>query len=158
MSKSVQIRRYCPGEEPLLFAVYYSAIHLVACQDYTPEQIQAWAPANLDAELWKNRIRGINPYVAELNDEIVGYADLQDNGYIDHFFVSGTHPRSGIGTLLMNHLVFEARARNFREMTSDVSRTAQPFYEKFGFTIVEHREPELRGVIIPNALMRRSFG
>ncbi len=154
MSGAVGIRRYRFGEEPALFEVYYSAIHLVARRDYSNEQIRAWAPRDLDQELWTSRIRGISPFVAELEGELVGYADLQANGYIDHFFVSGHHGRRGIGTALMNHLLKEARVASLAELTSDVSRTAQPFYERFGFAVVEERQPELRGVVIPNALMR----
>jgi len=148
------IRRYRPGEEAALFEIYYSAIHLLASRDYSPEQIQAWAPRDLDQGLWATRIRGIHPFVAELAGELVGYADLQANGYIDHFFVSGQHGRHGIGTALMSHLLQEARAASLMELTSDVSRTAQPLFERFGFTVVEERQPELRGVVIPNAFMR----
>jgi putative acetyltransferase len=154
MGSAVGIRRYRFGEEPALFEIYCSAIHLVARRDYSNEQIQAWAPRDLDQELWTTRIRGISPFVAELAGELVGYADLQADGYIDHFFVSGHHGRCGIGTALMNHLLNEARAASLAELTSDVSRTAQPFYERFGFMVVEQRQPELRGVVIPNALMR----
>ena len=154
MNRAVCIRRYRVGEEGALFEVYYSAIHLVARRDYSPEQIQAWAPRDLDQGLWATRIRGINPFVAELAGEPVGYADIQADGYIDHFFVSGHHGRRGIGTALMNHLLDEARAASLTELRSDVSRTAQPFFERFGFTVVEERQPELRGVVIPNALMR----
>jgi putative acetyltransferase len=155
MQTSVHIRRYRQGEEPALFEVFYSAIHLVACRDYTPEQVEAWAPRDLDTELWRNRIRGINPFVAELRGQVVGYADIQPNGYIDHFFVSGNHPRKGIGSQLMRHLLAQAAVLGISELTSDVSRTAQPFYESFGFVVVEQRYPELRGVVLPNALMRR---
>jgi putative acetyltransferase len=151
----VHIRRYQEGEEPALFEVYYSAIHIVASRDYTPEQIQAWAPRDLDPSLWQRRMRGISPFVAELDGIVVGYADLQPTGYIDHFFVSGRHPRQGIGSSLMEHLLKEAASRGISEMTSDVSRTAQPFYEKFGFAIVEQRSPVIRGVVVPNALMSR---
>ena len=154
MKIAPRIRRYNPGEESTLFNVYYTAIHLVASREYSPEQIQAWAPRDLDTTLWEEKIRGINPFVAELNGELVGYADLQASGYIDHFFVSGNHARCGIGTSLMNHLLGEARLAGLSELTSDVSRTAQPFYERFGFKVVEHRQPEVRGVVIPNAFMR----
>ena len=154
MSRAVCIRRCRPGEEAALFEIYYSAIHLLASRDYSLEQLQAWAPRDLDQGLWATRIRGIHPFVAELGGELVGYADLQANGYIDHFFVSGHHGRRGIGTALMNHVLDQARAASLTELTSDVSRTAQPFYESFGFTVVEERQPELRGVVIPNALMR----
>jgi putative acetyltransferase len=150
----VQIRHYRPGEEPSLFDVYYSAVHLIASRDYSAEQIEAWAPRNVDPALWKDRIRGINPFVAELEGRVVAYADLQVNGYIDHFFVSGAHPRCGLGTLLMNHILREAKSLGLSELTSDVSRTAQGFFERFGFRVVEQRKPVVRGVVIPNALMR----
>ena len=44
--------------------------------------------------------------------------------------------------------------RGLAELTSDVSRTAQGFYERFGFRVVERRMPMRRGVVIPNARMR----
>lgn len=157
MNSTLRIRRYRRGEEPLLFAVHHSAIHQIARRDYSPEQLRAWAPDEFDVGHWKSRIRRINPFVAELDGEVVGYADLQAAGYIDHFFVSGNHPRMGIGSLLMNHLLAEAMTLGLAEITSDVSRTAQPFFERFGFSVVEHRQPEVRGVVIPNALMRRAL-
>lgn len=155
MSLTESIRRYRPGEETALFSVFYSAVHQIASRDYSTEQVQAWAPEDMDADLWAARIREINPFVAELDGKIVGYADLQANGYIDHFFVSGEHARRGVGTALMQHLIREAKAAGLTEMTSHVSRTAQAFFESFGFIVVEQRLPELRGVFIPNAVMKR---
>jgi putative acetyltransferase len=151
----MHIRRFNAGEEPLLFEVYYSAIHLVAARDYTEEQVDAWAPSDLDPALWVKRIRGINPFVAEIGGTPVGYADVQENGYIDHFFVSGLYPRQGIGRRLMTVLESEARRMQVAAMTSDVSRTAQPFFQSFGFAVVEQRSPVIRGVKVPNAFMRK---
>jgi putative acetyltransferase len=156
MSVGVCIRRYEPGEEASLFDVYFTAIHLVASQDYTAEQIQAWAPRGIDVELWESKIREINPFVAELNGVLVGYADVQPNGYIDHFFVSGKHPRCGIGSLLMKRILAEGLSLGVSLLTSHVSRTAQPFFERFGFVVREQRCPEVRGVVVPNALMCRT--
>jgi putative acetyltransferase len=100
-------------------------------------------------------MRGINPFVAEIDGKVVGYADIQENGYIDHFFVSGRHPRQGIGTLLMETLESEANRLRLTELASDVSGTAQPFFERFGFHVVEQRAPIIRGIEVPNALMRK---
>jgi putative acetyltransferase len=153
----VQIRRYRPGEERALFDVFFTAVHLVASRDYTAEQVQAWAPPDLDMALWQKRIRGINPFVAVLNDELVGYADVQSDGYIDHFFVSGNYPRRGIGSNLMTRILEEASSLGLCVLTSHVSRTAQPFFAKFGFAVVEQRRPEVCGIVIPNALMSRNL-
>ncbi len=158
MGEAVLVRRYRGGEERALHDVYCSAIRLVASRDYTAEQIEAWAPRDLDPTLWENRIRAINPFVVELDGIVVAYADLQANGYIDHFFVSGAHPRRGLGAMLMRRILDEAAHLRMSELTSNVSRTAQGFYEKYGFEVVEHREPVLRGVVVPNALMRLDLG
>lgn len=149
-----RIRRFIPGEEGALFEVYYSAIHEVASRDYSAAQIEAWAPRDFDAALWAHRIRRINPFVLELDGSVVAYADLQPNGYIDQFFVSGAHPGRGFGSMLMEHLLAEARSLGLPELSSDVSRTAQGFFERFGFRVIEQRAPVRRGIVIPNALMR----
>ncbi len=153
----MNIRHFQPGEELALFEIYYSAIHLIAKPDYSEEQLNAWAPADLDCTLWTNRINSINPFVADLNGKPVGYADVQPNGYIDHFFVSGHHPRQGIGKALMQAIHSEADRLNLTELTSNVSRTAQPFFERFGFIAIEQRIPVIRGIEIPNALMRKAL-
>jgi len=151
----VHIRAFKAGDERALFAVFFSAVHKVASSDYTAEQIEAWAPADLDQGEWQERMRAINPFVAELDDEIVGYADVQPSGYIDHFFVSGGHGGRGIGRQLMIHIHEAASRLNLSDLTSDVSRTAQPFFAHFGFQILEHQDRVLDGVAIPIARMRK---
>lgn len=153
----MKIRRFRVGDESSLFRVYFSAIHLVASLDYTPEQVSAWAPADLDMALWANRMQEIYPFVVEIGNEIVGYADVQQNGYIDHFFVSGTHGGRGIGRRLMQRIHVEAMSLGLTELTSDVSKTAEPFFTLHGFQVVERRFPILRGVTLQNALMRKDL-
>lgn len=153
----MEIRRFRLGDEAALFRVYFTAIHEIASSDYSPEQLDAWAPSDLDTALWASRVQGIRPFVAWLGDEIVGYADVQLNGYIDHFFVSGAHPRQGIGTRLMARIHEEAELLGLTELTSDVSMTAEPFFALHGFKVVERRFPVRRGVTLQNALMRKAL-
>jgi len=156
-AEPVRLRAFRPGDEPALHAVFHSAIHDVASRDYDAAQIAAWAPADVDPERWARRMQGIRPFVAEISPRIVGYADLQEDGYIDHFFVSGTYPRRGVGRLLMTRILETARERGLAELRSDVSRTAQPFFARFGFRVVEQRTPEIGGVVVPNARMCRDM-
>jgi putative acetyltransferase len=152
------IRRFHSQDANALRQVFHSAVHNVASADYSREQIQAWAPASVDATLWRQHMENLNPFVAIEGNEIVGYADIQESGYIDHFYVSGHHPRKGIGTLLMHTLHEEALRLRVAELTSDVSRTAQPFFARFGFEVVEYKAKAIRGVVVPNALMRKALG
>lgn len=94
----IHIRIYRASDAPLLWEVYYTAIHHTASADYTPEQIAAWAPERFDPELWANRLAELSPFVAELEGTLAGYADVQPSGYIDHFFVAGAFNRQGVGS------------------------------------------------------------
>jgi putative acetyltransferase len=103
-------------------------------------------------------MQGIAPFVIQRGDVVVAYADVQPNGYIDHFFVAAGANGQGMGGMLMRRL--HARATNelrVSELTSEVSRTAQPFYQHFGFEIVDHHVKEVRGVGIEYAAMRKSL-
>ncbi|MCM3782007.1 GNAT family N-acetyltransferase [Neobacillus mesonae] len=151
----MEIRKYQYGEESQLREVFVSSIRENAKNDYSAQQLEAWAPDHINSEAWKDRIKNINPYVVIDGSEILGYADLQDTGYIDHFFVRGGHAGKGIGKLLMKHILKEAKEKKLLQLTSHVSLTAQDFYRKFGFDIVERKKVLKRGIELENALMRK---
>ena len=138
--------------------MFFTAIHELAARDYSREQVDAWAPADFDMGLWASRMQAIQPFVAVLGNEVVGYADVQANGYIDHFFVSGSHPRQGVGTRLMTRIHEEAGSLGLTELTSNVSKTAEPFFTLHGFQVVERGFPVRRGITLQNALMRKRLG
>jgi putative acetyltransferase len=151
----MHIRDFRIGDEAALYAVFHSSVHRVASRDYRPDQLDAWAPEGMEPAFWASRMQAIRPFVVEDAEQIVAYADVQPDGCIDHFFVSAARARQGLGTRLMNHLHETAKAREIPVLASEVSRTAQPFFRRFGFVIVERRSPVVRGVVVPNALMRK---
>ena len=151
----MKIRRFTNGDEIALFRVFLSSVHTIASHYYTHEQLEAWAPPDIDPEQWANHMKDLRPFVVEVDGEIAGYADVQPNGYIDHFFVSGTYPRQGVGTLLMNCINEEARQLGIGELTSNVSKAAEEFFLRHGFHVVERGFPVRRGVTLQNALMRK---
>ena len=151
----MRVREFRVGDEPALFSVFHSAVHQLASGHYTAEQIEAWAPADLDPHYWTARIQAIKPFVVEEGELIIAYADVQANGYVDHFFVRGTHARRGAGRMLMEKIHEVAARAHLAELSSDVSLSAQAFFERFGFHVVERRAPLIRGVALDNALMRK---
>jgi putative acetyltransferase len=151
----MQLRRFQEGDAPALYQVYFSAVHTIASRDYTSEQVFAWAPVECDVALWAERMRSNNPFVVERQGCILGYADVQPSGFIDHFFVSGTCPRQGVGRLLMQRIHQEASTLGLAELTANVSATAEPFFAHHGFVVLERRKPMRRGVELHNAFMRK---
>jgi putative acetyltransferase len=90
----------------------------------------------------------------EIDGIIVAYADLQLDGYIDHFFVAGKYSRHGLGSLLMSHIIKNAIAKKITMLTTDVSINAKNFFASFGFVIVEQRSRMMQGIVLPNFLMQ----
>ena len=55
----------------------------------------------------------------------------------------------------MERIHEEAKLLGLTELTSDVSKTTEPFFAIHGFHVVERRYPIRRGVTLQNALMRK---
>jgi putative acetyltransferase len=151
----LMIRQFRDEDAPSLWRVYHSAIHGTAARDYSLEQIDAWAPASFDAEKWAARMRGINPFVAERNGEIVGYADVQPDGYIDHFFVAAVAARQGVGSRLMEEIHCTAEAQRLASLFAHVSITARPFFELWRFRVEREQTLVVSNVELKNFLMRK---
>lgn len=154
----MKIRRFRNGDEVALFNVFLSSVRDLASRDYTPEQIEAWAAEDRDRQQWASHMRSLQPFIVEIADEIAGYADVQLNGDIDHFFVSGHYAKQGVGTALMLAIEDEAKHRGLNTLSANVSKTAEPFFIRHGFYLVERGFPVRRGVILHNALMRKDVG
>ncbi len=155
MAMTPLIRRFQPGDETALHRLFFETIRNVNRQDYSDEQVRAWAPDDYDPQHWAERIQKLNPFVCEVDGEIAGYADLQPDGYIDHFFVSRHHQRQGVGRTLFGQIEQDARAAGLQELHADVSITARPFFEHFGFEVAERQKVIVNDVTLENFRMVR---
>lgn len=154
----MRIRPYVPGEEMALLKIFQSSVRGLVARDYTPQQIDAWSPQNYTEDMqaqWKERIRVNRPWVAEVDGEPAGFADLQPSGYIDQFFVAAPYAGRGVGAALMERLEQTAREQGIVRLFAHVSLTAQPFFVRHGFRIEEERQPVVGGVALRNAVMSK---
>ena len=153
----MHIRQYKAGEEAQLWALFYHTIHQVNTQDYTEIQINAWAPKQVDMESWITKTQGRSPFVCLSNQQIVGYSDLQPNGYIDHFFCHHEFQGKGVGSALMRHIEQLAERQNIQKLTADVSLTAKGFFEHRGFEVVSNQQVSIRGQWLSNYKMQKNL-
>lgn len=151
----LELRPLAAGEEAALWAVFQSSVHELACADYTPAQLAAWAPRVYPGAEWEARIRRNRPWVALYGGRPAGFADLQAGGYIDQFFVAAFAAGRGVGGALMRKLEAEAAARGLTRLHAHVSLTAQPFFAHFGFVVEAAQAVTVRGATLRNARMER---
>jgi putative acetyltransferase len=154
---NMTIRRYRPGEEEALWCLYHDTTHRILERDYTPEQCERWAPAVADMPQWTERIRARNPFVAERDGLILGFAELEPDGHIDYFYCHHAYQRQGVGRRLYAAIEAEATRLQIPLLHAAVSTNAKAFFLRMGFAVVKEQRNIVCGVVAPNAIMRKEL-
>ncbi|NIK75255.1 putative acetyltransferase [Paenibacillus castaneae] len=150
------IRKFNESDISGIVSLFYETVHTINKQHYSQEQLEAWAPKDEEKckhTVWRESLRHNITYVAETNDQIVGFSDMSEDGYIDRLYVHKDFQRQGIAKALLNTLESESRKRGLHEMSTDASITAKPFFERQGFVIIQKQIVERRGVALTNYKM-----
>jgi len=150
----VRIRRFVDDDAPATLEIFSRAVHETASRDYDPDQLEAWAPDDLDPIEWAQRRAAASTWIAEVDGEVVGFTDVDAEGYIDMLFVHPEHSGRGIGTALVEHVLGIA-ATTSDVATVNASVTARPLFERHGFVVVREQHVARRGVLLTNFQMRR---
>jgi putative acetyltransferase len=153
----ITLREFRPGDEPPLLALFRNTIRRVNARDYSAEQVAAWAPDDLDERAWADRFAGRFVIVAEAAGEPVGFGELEPGGHLDRLFVAADHLRRGIGQMILEALIAEARRRSIARLTVDASITARRFFERAGFRTVAQQTVTRRGVSFVNYRMEMAL-
>ncbi len=149
------VREYRESDASELWKIFYNTVRKVNIHDYSEAQVKAWAPDDFSADIWQQKMNSISPFVAEIDGLLVGYADLQKSGLIDHFFCHSDYQGQGIGRCLMKYVLSVGQSQRITRFYSEVSITARPFYERFGFNVVCDQTVEIRGQKLRNFVMEK---
>ena len=150
----VQLRPYREGDCPALAALFTDTVHTVNAADYTPAQLDAWAPAaGPDLQDWDQRFKDHITLVAEVEGRLAGFADLDPAaGYLDRLYVHKDLQGRGVATALCNALE-EAAAG---PVVTHASVTARPFFARRGYRVLRAQQVERRGVTLANYVMEKA--
>lgn len=157
MNRKLTIRDYQSADAAVLRQLFFETIHHVNCRDYSTKQCQAWAPVTYDKTKWATRLANNQPFIAEIEQVIVGFADLQADGYIDHFFCHHAYQGQGIARTLMEHIHRHAKQRSLDKLYANVSITARPFFEHMGFHVAKAQQVRINDVRLTNYLMQKGL-
>ena len=135
--------------------LYIETIKHVCKNDYNPAQIEAWISGVNNTDRWLEVINTQFVLLAIIEDKIVGFGTLKNSNYIDFFYIHKDFQRQGIADKILTELEIEAKKHHSKTITSDISITAKPFFEKKGFVVKAEQRNIRLGVELVNYKMEK---
>ncbi|ETW93771.1 MAG: hypothetical protein ETSY1_37785 [Candidatus Entotheonella factor] len=149
----MRIRNYQPSDAREIADLFHDTIHAIGAEYYSKEQTEAWAPTPPDYGHWQRRLDRKQPFVAEIDQKIVGFIELDPDGHIDCMYTHKDYQRQGIASQLYDHLQRIAHQQGIQRLYVEASKLARPFFEARGFRLVKENTIERRGQQLINYSM-----
>ena len=87
------IRRFELQDAEQIAQLFHDTIRIVNLGDYTQEQVEAWAPADIHFRNWAEVCSSRCTFVAQKDGLVIGFGELEANGHIDRFYIHHHHQR-----------------------------------------------------------------
>ena len=150
----VTLRPYRPADCPALAKLFTETVHTVCAADYTPAELDAWAPPEgPDLAAWDASFQAHCSWIAEIGGRIAGFGDIDPaSGYLDRLYVGRDFQRRGAASALCDVL---ERACPTRPIVTHASRTARGFFARRGYRLLRAQRVERRGQLLENFVMEK---
>ena len=148
----MELRLYREEDAAILAQLFYDTVHTINALDYTPQQLDAWAPVHRDMTAWHRSFASHVTVVALIDETIVGFGDMDAQGYLDRLYVHKAFQRRGIATAIVDEL---ERAVSVPTYTVQASVTAMPFFARRGYQVLRVQQVFRNGVTLKNFWMEK---
>lgn len=153
----MKTRLYMPSDLETVMNLFYENVHEVCLDDYTQEQLDAWAPSDPDIVRWASSLNKNHTLVVEENGEIIGFGNIGETGYLDRLYVDKKYLRKGVASMIVDQLEKYAKAKGIVFINTAASITSKPFFEHKGYVVLQEQSVERRGVRILRYLMEKKI-
>lgn len=137
--------------------LFVKTVKNICCDDYTPEQIKVWISGIENTQRWISIVDSQALLVAEEASKIIGFISLESGNYIDMLYIHTDYQRKGIAFRLFSEMENIAKQNNIKELYSNVSITAKPFFEKLGFVVIREQQVILKSIPLTNYKMIKTL-
>ncbi len=125
-------------------------------RDYSKAEVEDWASCGNDLSHIKEMIK-THYFIVAVNQQlqIVGFSSITPQGYLHSMFVHKDFQGKGIATILLNEIEQHATATGITRITSEVSLTARPFFEKKGYIVEVEQKRKANRLSLTNFWMAK---
>ena len=157
MNEGVIVRLFQPDDVEQIAQLFHDTVRQINIKDYSIAQVKAWSPDNLYFRDWLNICSDRFTYVAEQNNKILGFGELEPNGHIDCFYVHYQYQNRGIGAQIYRAIEDKAKQLNLSCLYTEASITARPFFAGKGFIKLKKQQVVCREEEFINYSMKKAL-
>ena len=100
----MKIREYKSSDCNENADLFYNTVHCINAKDYTEDQLNVWATGNIHIDEWNESFLDNYTVVAEENGIIIGFDDINNEGYLDRLYVHKDYQNIGVATAICDRL------------------------------------------------------
>lgn len=138
--------------------LYKNTVLSVNRHDYSQEEVEDWASCGDDLSKIEEMIK-THYFIVAVNkqSEIVGFSSITLQGYLHSMFVHKDFQGKGIATTLLKEIERYAITTEIMRITSEVSLTARPFFERKGYIVEEEQKRKANQLSLTNFWMSKEL-
>ena len=150
------IRAALQSDAVELKKLFQNTVLAINRRDYSQAEVEDWASCGDDLSNIEDMIK-THYFIVAVNQqsEIVGFSSITPQGYLHSMFVHKDFQCEGIATILLNEIEQYAITNGIMRITSEVSLTARPFFEKKGYIVEEEQKRKANQLSLTNFWMAK---
>ena len=156
MKANFIIRAALESDAVELKNLFQNTVLAINRRDYSQAEVEDWASCGDDLSNIEDMIK-THYFIVAVNQqsEIVGFSSITPQGYLHSMFVHKDFQGEGIATMLLNEIEQYAITNGIMRITSEVSLTARPFFEKKGYIVEEEQKRKANQLSLTNFWMAK---
>lgn len=141
-----------------LRALFQNTVLVINRRDYTQAEVEDWASCGNELSKLEGMIK-THYFIVAVNQQlqIVGFSSITPQGYLHSMFVHKDFQGEGVATILLKEIERYAVTAGITRITSEVSITARPFFEKRGYTVEVEQKRRANQLSLTNYWMAKSL-
>ncbi|WP_372963992.1 GNAT family N-acetyltransferase [Marinobacter sp.] len=157
IANSIVIRKYRIQDLSPVVRVFTDSVHELTAAAYDETQRYAWASRMPNLDTWQERLASMETLVAEDGTTLAGFISYEPSGTIDLVFTAPNFARQGIASALYHEAEQQLKKKGVKELHTESSVIARPFFEKHGFEVLDEQRVTIRGAQFLRFTMRKKL-
>ena len=158
MKADFMIRVALQSDTVELKQLFQNTVLAINRRDYSQAEVEDWASCGDNLANIKDMIK-THYFIVAVNQqsEIVGFSSITPQGYLHSMFVHKDFQGKGIAIMLLNEIEQYVITNGIIRITSEVSLTARPFFEKKGYIVEEEQKRKANQLSLTNFWMAKQM-